>query len=421
MSFLPESTVNDLFKQKIASFKWRLCFCDAIMPTPMILLLCFLRCLITSVADSPPFASLSPPSDLANVTTIFSVPSPSLYPPPDVPPPSPSNPIITSLSPPSPPPLTTYSLMQGAQGPPATNWWSLPMQQLCASNQQCGSGFYCPYSNFSPSAFSKCRPCAVACMVCASALLEVSALDAQSCSWCQCSYIPAVGPSELSRRLHGITAWAPCNKTTACMVPTLTQHEPSKRANTTSPSLPFEALYPTRLFCSLASPLDGKAPQPSSLSSGRGYCRSCLTDCESDVVSAEGSCMQSCGLPPLASLPALGLPLNLRDPSLTLSSSSGLPEGHWPVLALIDAQSLFASALPAARPSWGGASSEGNGLGAADFPSPVQLGNASVNSTQFRRLLARSGLAEGRLPEEMDSAFDNMDTDPTDRVITPLE
>ena len=122
----------------------------------------------------------------------------------------------------------------------------------------------------------------------------------------------------------------------------------------------YEAIYPTRLFCSLSdATLAAASSSPSFYSSGAaspsggggggggggrdeggdgsgggdyytfpswppstpqspleppsaplppqgsnvGFCSSCLTDCLMDSDSAEGSCLQSCGLPPVAAFP----------------------------------------------------------------------------------------------------------------------
>ena len=40
-------------------------------------------------------------------------------------------------------------------------------------------------------------------------------------------------------------------------------------------------------------------PAPPPPSNSLGYCSSCLSDCRSDADSAEGSCLESCGLPPV--------------------------------------------------------------------------------------------------------------------------
>ena len=365
--------------------------------------------------------------------------------------------------------------------PPSTNWWSLPMQQLCFDHQQCGSGFYCrppPDGGGSsnavgpplPTSFTTCRPCAMACMVCASASLNLDPLDDFACSWCQCGYMPAVssmdalsmepsadgnamGPSDSgmesyrstdassssgggdgpSRRLKsdrpqrnlqqdietrgkrrglqgtndddgdsggggrggGRTSWVWCNTTAECMTPGMVYHAPSTPAYATAstgpliPALRFEAFYPTRLFCSVSTRPDNSDSEDYS-PTPRGHCASCLTDCVVDGDSSEGSCWRSCGLPPLSSFPALGLPLNLGDPSLS-SSSSGLAdgqEGRWPVVAMIEAQSLFASALWG-TPYWPSDETASKPEAAAG-PSIAQLADGSANSSQFPHVMVRS-------------------------------
>ena len=138
-----------------------------------------------------------------------------------------------------------------------------------------------------------------------------------------------------------------------------------------------------------------------------------MTDCLNDADAAEGSCQQSCGLPPLNSLPDLGLPA-------VDSSSSGSMPGLWPIIAMIDAQSLFASAIWEAQHGDGFSGTAAN-VTTADFLSPVQLGDIVVNQTLFGSLVKRAGLSVGRSPLDVDNMFYQMDFDPRDQVVTPLE
>ena len=116
--------------------------------------------------------------------------------------------------------------------------------------------------------------------------------------------------------------------------------------------------------------------------------------------------MESCGLPPLSSFPSLGLP----------TPNSSTLRGMWPAVALMDAQSLFASAL------WGpqheGANDTAN---VTDFLSPSQLGSATIDQAMFPYVLSRSGMGDKRSPSDQFSLFYKMDSDPVNNVITPLE
>jgi hypothetical protein len=177
--------------------------------------------------------------------------------------------------------------------------------------------------------------------------------------------------------------------------------------------LPFEAFYPTRLFCAVSLLDDdddddggGDGAQPSG-DDLRGYCASCLTDCAFNADSAEGSCVDSCGLPPLSSFPRLGLP----DPLRSLDQPGGL----WPVVALIDAQSLFASAL------WKDVGTAEAEAALEGYLSPVELAAASVDSDKFSNVLTRSRMGGGRSPSEVAAMFQKMDIKPFDQRVTPLE
>ena len=338
--------------------------------------------------------------------------------------------------PPAPPPS---QVILDWSAPPQTNWWSLPQQQLCVADSQCGPGFYCHYDlSPLPTSYSTCRPCSLACMVCASATMQVAALDGAACASCACAYTPALpmaptnpggGRSgrEAERRTSEISMqlmWAPCNTTSQCMDASLTYHVPSAGAyattppGTPAPTLPYETFYATRLFCSLSESTQRAAAseqQPSdegfalSANQGLGFCSSCLSDCSSDADSAEGSCLASCGLPPLATLPSLGLP-----PALT-STVRGL----WPVVALLDAQSLFSSALWASL--YSGPPAARVDTAAAAFPTPAEMAAVSADPVLFGGVLSRAGMGVGRSVAAVQSIFTAMDLFPRDGVVTPLE
>ena len=339
--------------------------------------------------------------------------------------------------PPAPPPS---QVILDWSAPPQTNWWSLPQQQLCVADSQCGPGFYCHYDlSPLPTSYSTCRPCSLACMVCASAAMQVAALDGAACASCACAYTPALpmDPIDLSgggsgrgaeRRTLGISMqlmWAPCNATSQCMDASLTYHVPSASAyattppGTPAPSLPYEAFYATRLFCSLSESTQRAAAASAQRSSdegfahyasqGLGFCSSCLSDCSSDADSAEGSCLASCGLPPLITFPLLGLPAALTS----------TVRGFWPVVALLDAQSLFSSTL------WGaldnGNSTASGDVAAVAYPTPAEMATASVDPELFGGVLSRAGMGVGRSAAAVHSIFTAMDLFPRDGVVTPLE
>lgn len=320
--------------------------------------------------------------------------------------------------------------------PPQTNWWSLPQQQLCVADAQCGPGFYCHYVlSQLPTSYSSCRPCSLACMVCASATMQVGALDIAACASCACAYTPALDSSPLpfdptdlgagsgGRGSEGRTSdipvrrmWAPCNTTSQCMDASLTYHVPSASAYVTTPpgilppTLPYEAFYATRLFCSLSESTRRAAgsSQQQSADEGLGYCSSCLSDCSSDTVSAEGSCLRACGLPSLTTFPELGLPLTLN----TTTTMRGL----WPVVALLDAQALMFSALWAVYSATVTAASED-----VPYQSPADMAEMSMPPELFGAMLSRAGMGIGRSVAAVQSVFNAMDLLPKDGLVTPLE
>ncbi|GAX77236.1 hypothetical protein CEUSTIGMA_g4682.t1 [Chlamydomonas eustigma] len=295
--------------------------------------------------------------------------------------------------------------------PLQTNWWSLPQQQLCISDQHCGPGLFCYHpANSDPFTFASCRPCATACMYCTSSSIQLFSQYLPACLSCQCSYLPWLGaktqlPLPSSTKLY----WEPCNTTQQCNAPSLTAHKLATSAydttppGTPAPTLPYEAFTPVRLFCStsaqaLSAAFLNPSPHQSNLViNGDGTCVSCINDCQNDEDSAEGDCTVSCGLPPLTLFPQLQLP----QPQILQMSS------FWAVQALLDAQALFASATwPSPNPS------------TPVHLNATQLGLQAVTQSQFPALLSRAGMQ--RQTSNTALAFTHMDIN-GDGLIDTLE